>query len=256
MRYLFGDTDLAAERLKVLAEVFAPCSRGLLEDWGGGEVELGVDLGCGPGCTTHMLAETTGCARTVGLDRSEHFLNLARGTATDRVGFELHDVTAPFPVGPADRVYCRFLLTHLADPAAAVARWATQLRPGGRMLLEEVDWIRTENGTFRTYLGIVEAMLADRSCTLNVGPVLDGLPTPEGLRRCDSRVGELPVATADAATMFHLNFQTWKDNPFVRTHYSPVLLHQVEDMLHLLAAGADQQPTIEWGLRQMVYERL
>ncbi|MDP8930620.1 MAG: methyltransferase domain-containing protein [Actinomycetota bacterium] len=42
---------------------------------------LALDLGCGPGHSTHLLAEVTGAARTVGVDCSGVFLVAARETA-------------------------------------------------------------------------------------------------------------------------------------------------------------------------------
>jgi ubiquinone/menaquinone biosynthesis C-methylase UbiE len=38
-----------------------------------------------------------------------------------------------------DVVYARFLLTHLPDPAAVLARMAACLAPGGRVVVEDVD---------------------------------------------------------------------------------------------------------------------
>jgi hypothetical protein len=45
MAYLFKDTDLAARRLRVLADVFAPASRAFLLDMVNTEPELALDLG-------------------------------------------------------------------------------------------------------------------------------------------------------------------------------------------------------------------
>jgi SAM-dependent methyltransferase len=38
-----------------------------------------------------------------------------------------------------DLVHCRWLLMHLDDPAAALQRMVRALRPGGWLLVEEVD---------------------------------------------------------------------------------------------------------------------
>ena len=48
MEYLFGDTDLAARRLGVLAEVFGPSSRAFIRSAVAGKPALAVDVGCGP----------------------------------------------------------------------------------------------------------------------------------------------------------------------------------------------------------------
>ena len=74
MSYLFQDTDRAARRLQVLADVFAPSSRAFMQDIVSVVPQLAVDLGCGPGYTTRLLVDTTRCVRAIGLDNSEHFL--------------------------------------------------------------------------------------------------------------------------------------------------------------------------------------
>jgi trans-aconitate 2-methyltransferase len=255
MRYAFGDSDLAARRLQVLGEVFAPSTRAFLQASVSGEPSLVLDLGCGPGCTTHFLAETLPCGHAVGLDRSEHFVALAQQSATPRVSFQVHDVTrVPFPTGPADLLYCRFLLTHLQDPAAVVARWTDQLRPGGPLLMEETEWIQTEIAAFRTYLQIVEAMLADQSNTLYVGSTLDRLAASGRTRKRQSQIGCSRVAIGPAATMFWLNIQTWKHHPFVMAQYAPGVIQDLEEELKALCSEPSREVEIEFGLRQLVFE--
>src|SRR5688500_11612077 len=133
MRYLFGDSDLAARRLEIVHAAFASASRALLQEVVGQGIDLAIDLGCGPGVCTQFLAAVTGCKQAVGLDRSDRFIALARARVIERVQFRVHDVTViPFPVGPADLLYSRLLLTHLREPEALLGRWASQLRDGGR----------------------------------------------------------------------------------------------------------------------------
>ena len=74
-------------------------------------------------------AETIECEQVIGLDNSGHFLSLAQDAATNKVTFVMHDITnAPFPYGPFDLIYARFLLTHQRHPEKLIAKWATQLR--------------------------------------------------------------------------------------------------------------------------------
>src|SRR4029450_13566344 len=76
------------------------------------------------------------------------------------------------PVAPADLLYCRLLLTHLPDPATAVARWATQLRPDGRLLIDEVESIETKHDVLRRYLALVADLVAHEGGELYIGPRL------------------------------------------------------------------------------------
>jgi trans-aconitate 2-methyltransferase len=257
MSYLFQDTDRAARRLQVLADVFAPSSRAFMQDIVSRVPQLAVDLGCGPGYTTRLLVDTTRCVRAIGLDNSEHFLTIARRNATARLSFLRHDVTqVPFPIEQSDLISCRFLLTHLREPQSVIEHWATQLRPQGRLLLEEVEWIQTEHTLFHTYLDIVAAMLEQHANQLYIGPLLDTLQIDNGLRRRVSRVYHLPVSTVQAATLFSLNIQSWRNQPFIQGHYATSMIEQLEYDLRELVETSNGEGEIEWGLRQLVYDRV
>jgi SAM-dependent methyltransferase len=256
MSYLFKDTDRAAQRLQVLANVFAGSSRPFMQEVVSTVPQLAVDLGCGPGYTTHLLADITQCIQAVGLDSSEHFITLAASSATERISFIHHDVTRiPFPTGQCDLIFCRMLLTHLQDPSSVIERWVTQLRPQGLLLIEEVEWIRTEHVLFRRYLDIVAAMLEQQANQLYIGPLLDQQAVSDGLRRRLSRVYHLPVSTAQAATMFFLNVHAWKNQPFIQKQYSTTMIDQLEHDLQELAETSTSEGEIEWGMRQIAYER-
>ncbi len=256
MEYLFLDSDLAAHRLGVLARVYEVSTREFVGRAVRGRQELVVDLGCGPGHTTHLLASVLECARVIGLDSSERFVELARRSRSAVVSFLRHDVTrTPFPVGPADVLYCRFLLTHIEDPGGILCAWATQLREGGLLLIEEVDSISTTRSVFREYLEIVAAMLEARQRSLYVGPVLSDLAGGSGLECVSNDVRRLTVTNRDAAAMFHPNIRTWCDDPFVRANCDSETIDRLERVLSEFAAGPEVTSEIEWGLRQLVLRR-
>lgn len=257
MEYLFGDTDVAARRLKVLAEVYAESSRAFLLEAVNGAPNFVIDLGCGPGYTTHFLADALGCGHAAGLDSSGHFISVARKTETGRVSFHLHDVTSvPFLVGPGDLLYCRLLLTHLREYEALLVRWATQLQPGGLLLIEEVKSIQTENSVFASYIKIVEALLKHQGNSLYAGKSLDRLKDTPILSRRASRVKRLPVENNRAAAMFSLNIRSWKEHPFVRSNYPCAVIDRLVRALDQMAQEPTGATDIEWGMRQMVYEQV
>ncbi|MHC4593247.1 MAG: class I SAM-dependent methyltransferase [Planctomycetota bacterium] len=225
--------------MPVLAEVFAGPTRAFLRDAAPGRHEMVLDLGCGPGDSTLFLADVLDCAHAVGLDSSQSFIARAQARETERVSFVRHDVTStPFPVGPADLVFCRFLLTHLKKPLDIVSTWPSQLKPAGRLLIQEVEAIETANDTFATYMGIVEAMLEAQSNRLYLGSALHAMEDPAGLRRLMSRTSRLPVTTGDAATMFSLNVENWRHQPFIQEHYSGAAIEEM------------------WTLREVAFERV
>jgi SAM-dependent methyltransferase len=254
--YAFGDSELAATRLGVVAEVFDRASRSFLLEADLGSPDLAIDLGCGPGYTTRLLAEVLRCNRIVGLDFSTEFVERASRSASGNRTFLVHDVTiTPFPVGPADLLYCRLVLTHLTNPIDVIRRWATQVRPGGLLALEEVEWIETNSEVLRRYLDIVDRMLRSQSNALYIGPDLERASLPTQLEKRLSRVAEYPVAPADAARMFALNLRTWRERPFVRENLTPDEVSGLQRDLEALREAPPDEASIVWGLRQMVCER-
>ena len=176
--YPFGDSELAIERLDLLARLFAAATVALLERAGRPEPPLAVDLGCGPGHTTELIARTCRPRRLVGLDTSPAMVASAahRLQAIPGAAAAIADVTRPLPTGPVDLLYARYVLTHLAGPRAALDLWCTQLRPGGRLLIDEIDHIDTTVEPLRRYLGYVTTMMAARDTDLFIGRALTGLP--------------------------------------------------------------------------------
>ena len=255
-KYAFGDTDLAAARLATVAEVFAPTSRSFLSNFAQRSFDLALDLGCGTGRTTHLVAEVLRPGRMVGIDRSESFLSLARPSAVDGIYFVRHDVTAvPFPTGAAGLIYCRFLLSHLPRPQGQVVKWSTQLRPGGILLLDEVEWIRTTDPVFGLYLEMVAAMLERQGNNLYVGPLLEAMTDPADMSRRSSQLATLLPASRQVAKMFLMNLRVWGDDPFVREAYGEETLSNLESDLATLAESGSSGE-ITWGLRQLSYQHV
>jgi trans-aconitate 2-methyltransferase len=257
MPYLFKDTDVAAQRLQILAEVFAPSTRSFLQEAATIAPQLALDLGCGPGYTTHLLAETTLATQTIGLDSSEYFVALATQSSTVHISFIHHDVTlVPFPTELNHLIFCRMLLTHLRDPQSTIEHWATQLCTHGLLFLEEVEWINTEFSLFRTYLDILTTLLAHQQNQLYIGPLPHKQQFNSTLKRRWSRVYRLSVSTAQAATMFSLNIRSWKQYPFIQQKYTIGMIDNLERELQALAVDSTALGDIEWGMRQIVYERI
>ena len=256
MRYAFGHSEIAATRLEAVARVFEPATRTLLQQVKPAARDLAIDLGCGPGYTTALLAEVLQCRRTAWLDISVEFIERAGRLASDRLVFHVHDITVvPFPGGPADFLYSRFLLTHLEHPVRVVASWATQLVPSGLLVLEEVESIATSSPVLARYLEIVDQMLRSQSNRLYIGSELENAATPEWLEKRSSDIRELAVAPAEAAAMFALNLRTWREHPFVRKHVAEAELQQLGRDIRELQADARGAVEIVWRLRQLVYQR-
>jgi trans-aconitate 2-methyltransferase len=250
--YAFGDSEPAARRLGLLADVFEPPSRAFLSRFAAEPVDLAVDLGCGPGHSTRLVASVVGPRRTLGLDQSAAFVALAEAGAPPGVAFAVHDVTVvPLPCPPAGLLYGRFLLTHLHDPPAALSAWATQLAPGGLLLADEVERIQTSQPALRRYLEVAGALLASRGHRLEVGAALHRLPDPPGLVRRHDQVAHLTPPAPRAAELFAQNLAVWRDNAV-----SAGVATQA-DLDHLATALAEvTDGAIAWELRQLAFQRV
>lgn len=254
--YAFGDTDVAARRLALVASVFEPPSRAFLEHAVPSPPAVALDLGCGPGFTTRLVAAVTGADRVVGIDASAAFLERARATAPPGCDFVEHDVTTvPLPGAPADVVYCRLLLAHLPDPAAVVAAWAGSLRPGGRLLLDELESMTPEHPLLEEYERVVVDLVAATGGLMYAGPAISGLTGGEGWRRVESAVRVLPIAGAVAARMYAMNLAVWRHDPhIVRRHPAERIDRLGRELDRLAATPAGDSGVVTWRLRHMVFE--
>jgi trans-aconitate 2-methyltransferase len=254
--YSFGDNDLAAERLRLLAVAFAPSSHAFVSRLGREPVRVAIDLGCGPGYTTALLRAATGAAATIGLDSSARFLARAWRQAPRGVAFGEHDIArVPFPAPPADLIYGRFIVTHLPDPAAAIARWAEAIVPRGRLALEEVDAMTSDDTTLIRYYQLVEAMQAARGQRTYVGRDLPALARAETfvVERADTVPVVLPAAVA--ARLHAFNFRTWRRDPFIVANVDPRELDRLGESLEALASGARTAAPVQWKMAQVTLRR-
>jgi SAM-dependent methyltransferase len=168
------------ERLRLLSGVLRPTTRALLDRVGVPHGARCLDVGCGGGDVSLELAARGG--RVVGIDVDEEKLDIAREEAAvvgRDVTYRLADITSEDVGNHWDLCYSRFLLTHLTDPAGAVRRLHGALRPGGALLVEDIDYSGSvsypESAAYRRYCEIYVATAQLRGCDPNIGPRLPAL---------------------------------------------------------------------------------
>ena len=79
----------------------------------------------------------------IGLDLAEGMLRVAKRKAAAHgvaIAYLIADAADPPLGGVVDVVLARHVLWALPDPAEVLARWASLLRPGGRLVLVEGRW--------------------------------------------------------------------------------------------------------------------
>ena len=209
------------ERLRVLARIQAAPTIRLLTRV---RIERGarcLDAGCGGGDVSLELARIAGPGgEVVGIDRDEIKLELAREEAAaaglDNVSYRAGDVTELDAEGEFDLVYSRFLLAHLADPAAAMERLVAAARPGGLVVMEDIDFsgafCHPESRAYRRFFELFPAAIRAHGGNPTFGPELPGVMARAGVRDIDVRVTQATGRDPDVKLMPALTFENAIDS--------------------------------------------
>ena len=103
-----------------------------------------LDVGCGPGFYVSELLDEVGAeGSVVGVDASPAMLAVARGRVAGRDNAEIREGEASsLPVGDAefDRALSVQVMEYVPDVPAALEELYRVLKPGGRVLVWDVDW--------------------------------------------------------------------------------------------------------------------
>ena len=162
--YVIQSGSAAHDRLELIARLFWPTTETFLERNGALVVDRFLDVGCGIGDVACRVAEDATDA--LGIDVNAEVVDLAtaraqslRTRATFRVGGL--DELGTGDLVDADAVYARCVLTHQSDPAAGLGHMLAATRPGGRVLVEDVEvaavWSSPPNDALRRHLELYVA---------------------------------------------------------------------------------------------------
>jgi SAM-dependent methyltransferase len=143
--YIIRGGVAGRERLRFMARVLQPGTDALLDRVGVAPGARCLDVGCGGGDISTVLARRVGPSGSViGVDLDAEKLDMARREAGEQqltnVEYRAGDLRDVDPPGTFDLIYARFVLTHLPDPAAAVTRFRGWLRAGGAVVVEDIDY--------------------------------------------------------------------------------------------------------------------
>jgi SAM-dependent methyltransferase len=153
-------TDAEAERFTLLARVFDPTTIRRLDELGVDRGWRCLEVGAGSGSIARWLGMRVGSPGSV----------LATELDTARLGSQPiphvqvleHDIVAdPLPEAAFDLAHARFVLMRLPEREHALARIALAVRPGGWVVVEEMDLTTHRSGDgIETYDRVQEALRA------------------------------------------------------------------------------------------------
>jgi len=193
--YIIHGGAEGASRLSVLAQAMAEATAQLLDRVAIPEGARALDIGCGTGSVTAELARRVGPGgAVVGVDLDDEALRVAKAAALTNAEFHQGDLSLARSLGPFDIIYARFLLSHLTDPAGALAVFRDALRPGGRLVVEDVDFAAhicwPPRPSFDRYLVWYQDAAAARGADPGIGPKLPGLLRAAGFAAVEVHVAQ------------------------------------------------------------------
>jgi ubiquinone/menaquinone biosynthesis C-methylase UbiE len=132
-----------AERQQLLATILEPPTRDVLARLPTLPSAHVLDIGCGQGHTTRLLAKVLAPASCIGLDFDDALVAYAAARADNPkiLSFRQGDAThLPFADGAFDVVFCRFLLIHMTDAVRVIREMLRVAKPGGFVVAFEADF--------------------------------------------------------------------------------------------------------------------
>jgi len=132
--YIHGTDPEEQSRLKKLGDLTNEAFIRFLEF---APTSLILDVGCGLGILTHMLAQLARPGTVWGVERFAEQLAKAVPDLPN-LHFRQADAHAlPFEDNMFDVVFCRYLLEHVADPVRVLQEMRRVLKPGGKAFVQE-----------------------------------------------------------------------------------------------------------------------
>lgn len=190
--YVIGTHDAEIERLGLQHRVWRPC---VLDFWrlaGLTEGMTVIDAGAGPGYAAADLSEIVGPnGHVVAVERSHRFVSALKSRATTQ---ELSNIEAvesdlldyDWPKDFAARIWCRWVLAFVTDPAKVLRGMVQALKPGGALMLHEyydyASWhLAPRSPEFEAYVAKVIASWRATGGEPDIGLALPRLLSDLGL---------------------------------------------------------------------------
>ena len=143
-----------------------------------------------------------------------------------------------FEVG-YDFIYVRFVLTHLTDPAGALANLTSKLVPGGVLVVEDIDFTghfcHPDSPAFRRYVEWYSRAVQLRGADPNIGPRLPGLLSETGLDAVEMNVVQPAGTTGEVKLISPITLEAIADAVLAAEIATPAELDQTVDELYAFA---------------------
>ena len=175
--YILGNSSSEIRRLEIQASLFESLTKQTLLNAGLKKGMSCIDIGCGSGSVTRLMARMVGkSGRVVGVDIDDRYLQYCsrRNIALKQnIEFVRHDISKSQLDSKEDFdiVYARFVFQHLTDTRQAVRSMKQLVKKGGAVMIQDLDhapgsWLcYPENEVFnmlrKVYVALIRKAGAD-----------------------------------------------------------------------------------------------
>jgi SAM-dependent methyltransferase len=183
-RYAIGGGKEGKERLSLISQVLLPTTLQLLNTVGLSKGMKCLDMGCGGGHVTKLLASLVGPqGKVTGTDSDGEILALAQQDASaehlNNIEFRQADASSYQDEEIYDLVYARFLLTHLCEPEKCLVAMTRTCKPDGVIVVEDIDFTGSfcypYCAAYQKYLELYQQVIYRRGGDPDIGPKLPGM---------------------------------------------------------------------------------
>jgi ubiquinone/menaquinone biosynthesis C-methylase UbiE len=142
--YVLGNRDSEITRLEIQATLFEPLTKQTLLNAGLKKGMRCIDIGCGSGSVTRLMANLVGkSGHVVGVDVDDRYLKYCNRNITSRQNIEfIHDDICKSKLDSEesfDIVYSRFMFHHLTDRREAVRSMKRLTKKDGIIMIQDLD---------------------------------------------------------------------------------------------------------------------
>lgn len=262
-RYVISGGREGKERLKLISEVMLPTTSQLLKTAGLGAGMTCLDVGCGGGHVTLLMASMVGPqGKVIGTDTDGEILALAQQDAAaahlNNVEFRHTDALVCQEEEAHDLVYARFVLTHLSEPEKCLDAMLRACRPQGLIVIEDIDF--TANfchpycAPYERYTELYQQVVHQRGGDPNIGFKLPGMLRKAGVERVQVNVVQPTHLEGDGKFIASITMQRIADSVVTEGLATEEEMEQVISGLNEAAADPETMMSLPrvfqtWGRR-------
>lgn len=252
------------QRLDILSGILNEHSLSLIEKDTPLQGKRFLELGCGGGNLALAVAEKIGNGgKVTAIDFDEEILALAKVQANENlitnISFIAMDASEIAFENEYDIVYSRFLLSHLKEPNALIGKMIRALKPGGKLVVEDIDFSGHFSyphcTAFETYQRLFITAASNNGQNPNIGLSLFSMLKESGLQETAYEVFQPSHHTGNGKWMAYNTMDRIKESVLKQQLATSEEIKQILNELNIFTQNDDSILSLPrifgtWGYKQ------